>query len=87
MALQTPGAPELHDLIDLNIALHESGLIEEEEMQDDSFVASFRVSAEAIARSASAVHHDKMGMDGGNLNHHDDHGGGNASLNDQGTVY
>lgn len=50
-----PGVPDLQDLVDIDLALFQSGLIEEKQVHDDGVGASFRPSSEALQRSAYAA--------------------------------
>jgi len=54
---EIPGAPSLDDMIDIDVMLYESGLIEGEEMMDDTTMETMhlRPSGEAILCSAAAA--------------------------------
>mmetsp|Transcript_18969 Transcript_18969/g.29213 ORF Transcript_18969/g.29213 Transcript_18969/m.29213 type:complete len:1455 (+) Transcript_18969:91-4455(+) len=53
---KTPGVPQLQDLIDIDKLLLESGLIEEDELQDEkSTGAAYRPSRDALLRSTHAA--------------------------------
>ena len=52
---KVPGVPDLTDLIDVDTLLLESGLIEEDELHDDTTIATYRPSGAALLRSTSAA--------------------------------
>ena len=50
-----PGVPDLQDLVDIDLALFQTGLIEEKQVHDEGVGSSFRPSSEALQRSAYAA--------------------------------
>jgi len=52
---KVPGVPDLQGLIDVDTLLLESGLIEEEELQDDKSQATYRPSSAALMKSTAAA--------------------------------